>query len=278
MKIRCEASFRPDIALPIRSPLNLQLSPLIALQKLDLRIAELKEQRRKIPERLEANESPLREATRGFQEASASGEALIKERRGHEKDLEAHEDRIGKMKDRAAQLKTNQEYQAHLFEVEIANKKKGEIEEKILLAMEQIDQIQRIITGAQATLKESEAVFTKQKATLDELDRTLASELADLDIKQKQLSGQVEKTLLARYNKLKTTRKDQALALLKDGICLGCRLQLPPQLVSQVKRAQDVHTCPYCYRMLYWEGEPGTEVKGATDRDQAQNFEVGESV
>ena len=266
------------VAQPIRSPLNLQLSPLIALQKLDLRIAELKEQRRKIPERLEVNEAPLREAKRVLQEASASTEALIKERRSHEKDLDAHEDRTGKMKDRAAQLKTNQEYQAHLFEVELANKKKGDIEEKILLAMEQVEQTQRIMADAQTKLKESEAVFTKEKATLDERDRVLAAELAELDIKQKQLSGQVEKTLLARYNKLKTTRKDQALALVKDGICLGCRLQLPPQLVSQVKRAQEVHTCPYCYRMLYWEGEPATEAKETTHPDQAQNFEVGESV
>ena len=258
--------------------MNPQLSPLIALQKLDLRIADLKEQRRKIPERLEASEAPLREAKRLLQEASASAESLNKERRSHEKDLDAHEDRIGKMKDRAAQLKTNQEYQAHLFEMELANKKKGEIEEKILLAMEQIEQIQRTISEAQAKLKESESVFTKEKATLDELDRTLAAELTDLDAKQKELSGQVEKSLLARYNKLKATRKDQALALLKDGICLGCRLQLPPQLVSQVKRAEEVHTCPYCYRMLYWEGDPATEVKASIDHEQAQNFEVGESV
>lgn len=258
--------------------MNPQLSPLIALQKLDLRIADLKEQRRKIPERLEASEAPLREAKRLLQEASASAESLNKERRSHEKDLDSHEDRIGKMKDRAAQLKTNQEYQAHLFEVELANKKKGEIEEKILLAMEQIEQIQRTLSEAQAKLKESESVFTREKATLDELDRTLAAELTDLDAKQKELSGQVEKSLLARYNKLKATRKDQALALLKDGICLGCRLQLPPQLVSQVKRAEEVHTCPYCYRMLYWEGDPATEVKVSIDHEQAQNFEVGESV
>lgn len=272
-----EASCDDAIAQTIRSPLNLQLSPLIELQKIDLRIVELKEQRRKIPERLEVNEAPLREAKRVLQEASASAEALIKERRSHEKDLEAHEDRIGKMKDRAAQLKTNQEYQAHLFEVELANKKRGEIEEKILLAMEQIEQTQRVMADAQAKLKESEAMFAKEKATLDVRDQALAAELADLDARQKALSGRVDKTLLARYNKLKTTRKDQALALLKDGICLGCRLQLPPQLVSQVKRAQEVHTCPYCYRMLYWEGEPGTEAKGNAASDQA-NFEIGESV
>ncbi|MCE3223048.1 MAG: uncharacterized protein K0S58_1228 [Nitrospira sp.] len=279
MKMPAREASCADAHVPLRrSPLNQQLSPLIELQKIDLRIVELKEQRRKIPARLEIHEAPLREAKRLLQETSASTDALIKERRSHEKDLEAHEDRIGKMKDRAAQLKTNQEYQAHLFEVELANKKKGEIEEKILLAMERIEQTQRTITDAQASLQESEALFTREKATLDEKDRILAAELADLEVNQKQLSGQVEKALLARYNKLKATRKDQALALIKDGICLGCRLHLPPQLVSQVKRGEDVHTCPYCYRILYWEGEPASEVKGPVDHEQAQNFEVGESV
>ncbi len=257
--------------------MNLQLSPLIDLQKLDLRIADLKEQRRKIPERLEVNEAPLREAKRVVHEASASVEALIKDRRNHEKDLEAHEDRIGKMKDRAAQLKTNQEYQAHLFEVELANKKRGEIEEKILLAMEQIEQTQRTIASAQVQLKESEALFTKEKAVLDEKDRVLAAELTELEVQQKQLAGRVEKGLLARYNKLKSTRKDQALALVKNGICVGCRLQLPPQLISQVKRGDDVHTCPYCYRMLYWEGEPGLEEKRPGGQEPAKDLEVGES-
>lgn len=258
--------------------MNLQLSPLIELQKLDLRIADLKEQRRKIPKRLELNEAPLRDARRVVQEASASVEALIKERRSSEKDLEAHEDRIGKMKDRAAQLKTNQEYQAHLFEVELANKKRGEIEEKILLAMEQIEQTQRTIATAQAQLNESEALFVKEKAILDEKDHVLATELAALEAQQTQLSARVEKGLLARYNKLKSTRKDQALAQIKEGICVGCRLQLPPQLISQVKRGDDVYTCPYCYRMLYWEGEPASEGKRPQVQDQAKDFELGESV
>ena len=47
------------------------------------------------------------------------------------------------MKSRLSELKSNKEYQAHLFEIEVANKKKGSIEEKILLCMEKIEQLQR---------------------------------------------------------------------------------------------------------------------------------------
>jgi len=62
------------------------LSPLIALQKLDLRCMEINTQRRKIPERLQVVETPLREAQQLLQQTSAGMEALVKERRSHGKD------------------------------------------------------------------------------------------------------------------------------------------------------------------------------------------------
>lgn len=258
--------------------MNIQLSPLIELQKLDLRIAEAKEQRRKIPERLEMAEAPLRDARRMLSESSLAVEAYTKERRGHEKDLEAHEDRIEKMKDRASQLKTNQEYQAHLFEIDLANRKKGDIEEKILLAMEKIDQLQRLVKEAQAKMAEAERRFIEEKTMLDEHDRRLASELAELEGKQQELTAKVDKPLLDRYAKLKSARKDHALAAVTAGICSGCRLQLPPQLVAQVKRMTDLHTCPYCHRILYWDGEPASETKKSEEPEASQSFEVGESI
>lgn len=258
--------------------MNIQLTPLIELQKLDLRIADAKEQRRKFPERLDAAEGPLREAKRTLTESTLAVESLVKERRSHEKDLEAHEDRIVKMKDRASQLKTNQEYQAHLFEVDLANKKKGEIEEKILVAMEKLDQLQRQVKEAQVRVTEAERRFSDEKKALDEDERRITAELADLETRQKEVAAQVDKSLLDRYAKLKTARKDQALAEVKDGICLGCRLQLPPQLIAHVKRMQDLQTCPYCHRLLYWDGEPVSEPKKTLDPEQLRNFEVGESV
>ncbi|MCE9537579.1 MAG: hypothetical protein K8R65_14390, partial [Nitrospirae bacterium] len=66
--------------------MNHNISPLIALQKLDLRIMEINNQHRKIPERLNAAETPLREAKQLLQETNAALETVVKERRSHEKD------------------------------------------------------------------------------------------------------------------------------------------------------------------------------------------------
>ncbi len=257
--------------------MNPHLSSLIELQTLDLRIAEIREQRRKIPERLAEAEAPLREAARLLKETADSVEALVKERRARERDLEAHESQTEKLKARLSELKSNKEYQAYLFEIEMANKKKGEIEEQILILMEQIEQMQRTAKEAQAKAAEAERAFGREKKTLEELATKLEAELSELDRKQRELAATIDKGLFDRYTKLKAVRKDLALVPVRDGVCQGCRLQVPPQLVAEVKRSTELQTCPYCHRMLYWDGGPVEDVRVAPGAEKAAD-EVGGAV
>ncbi|MCA1957394.1 MAG: C4-type zinc ribbon domain-containing protein [Nitrospira sp.] len=256
-----------------------KFSPLLDLQKFDLRIMEIKEARRKIPERLQAAEAPLREALKRMKEAQSAVEAAIKERRAHERDLEAHEAQMERMKAHAANLKTNKEYQAHLFELDLANKKRGEFEEKILMCMERIDQLQRTVTETQAKVRELEAAFAQEQKNLSEQERALADELAQVELLQRDAAARVERSLLQRYNEVKASRKDQPLAAVRGGLCLGCRLQIPPQLIAQVKRSEDLHVCPYCRRILYWEGEPSAESPlSSASESKSADFEASESM
>jgi uncharacterized protein len=257
--------------------LKQNLAALIELQKLDLRIMEITDQRRKIPDRLHAVEAPLREAKQALQETSVAVETLVKERRSHEKDVEAQDAHTDKMRARLSELKTNKEYQAHLFELQMANKKKSEIEDKVLACMEKIELLQQAAKEARDKVRAVEQAFVKEKQVLDELDQKLSGELVSLESQQQDRSAHVEPGLLARYTKLKAARKDQALAAIKGGMCSGCRLQIPPQLIAEVKRSQDLHTCPYCHRMLYWDGDVQPDQK-PQDQAKTSDLEVGESV
>lgn len=258
--------------------MNQKLFPLIELQKLDLRIMELTEIRRKIPERLHLAETPLREVTQALTEAKIAIDEATKERRVHEKDLEVHETQTEKMKSHAASLKTNKEYQAHLFELELANKKRGEFEEKILVAMDRIDGLQKTAKELQEKKQGQEQVFAQEKRGLETQDQELAKELTRLEADYREAAGKVERSLLDRYNQVKVSRKDQPLAAVRDGMCVGCRLQIPPQLIAQVRRSDDLHLCPYCRRILYWEGEPAKESASALSEARKADMEVGESV
>ncbi len=258
--------------------MNPRLRPLIDLQVLDLRMAEIKEHQRKLPVLLETAQAPLNDATKQLADLTASLDAATKDRRTHEKDLEAHDAQTEKLRARLSELKTNKEYQAHLFEIEMANKKKGEIEERVLTFMERVEQHQKDIKEAQAKKTEADKQFGAEKATLDAEQAALTAELSELEQKHKEIAVGVERGLLARYTKLKASRKDQALAPVRNGICFGCKLQLPPQLVAEVRRSDVLLTCNYCHRILYWEGEPVVEPAVTAGALQRPDDEAGESV
>lgn len=239
--------------------MNLQLQYLINLQKFDLRIFQIQDQLRKAPELLKSAEVPIQDILLKLQTVKNTGETLIKQRRGAERELATQEDQLQKIRNRLSELKTNKEYQAHLFEIELARKKKDALEENVLEIMERVDQNEQTVKDLEEQAKEAQKTFDVEKARLETHFANLTNELTDLDRQQKALADMVEKPLLARYNRLKIMRKGYAVAQLRDGACGGCQLQLPPQLVAEVKRGSELLDCSYCHRILYMAHHLETE-------------------
>ncbi|MDH3505357.1 MAG: C4-type zinc ribbon domain-containing protein [Nitrospirota bacterium] len=231
--------------------MNLQLQYLINLQKFDLRIFQIQDQLRKAPELLKSAELPLQDILAKLQVLKNSGESLVKQRRSSERELATQEEQLQKIRNRLSELKTNKEYQAHLFEIELARKKKDSIEENVLEMMERVEQNEQAVKELEEQTSEARKVFDVEKARLETHYANLANELADLDRQQTTLAELVDKPLLIRYNRLKTMRKGYAVAQLREGACGGCQLQLPPQLVAEVKRGDELMDCSYCHRILY---------------------------
>ncbi len=237
--------------------LNSQLSLLVELQKLDLKNHSLQDQQRKLPERIKAAQSPLDEATKCLKEVTAAVAAIAAERRSSEQDLSIQEAHIQKLRARLTELKTNREYQAHLFEIELATKKNDTLEEKVLLILERGEQKQKELEEIQVQVAEAEKAFTQEKARLESLTSTLAAELTQLEQQQKTILALLDKSVYGRYATLKSNFKVLVVVPIREGACQGCQLQLPPQLFTQVKRADELLGCPYCHRILYWEQAVG---------------------
>ena len=239
-----------------------KLQDLIDLQETDLRLEELALRKRRLPEMIEAAGRPLQVAQAERDSLKKDFDVALHDRKSREQDLAAQEQAISKLEDRAVkgEIKTNKEFQAHRFEIELAKKKKGEIEDQLLLLMEQVDTKKKELTRAEEAVKTSEQRFNVEKTTLEGSVGALEAELAEVTRKRKEMAAGVEPSLLRTYEKLRVTRKGQALAgVTKEGNCRACRLQIEPQVVSDVKRANTVLTCSYCHRILYWAGDPVPE-------------------
>ena len=76
--------------------------------------------------------------------------------------------------------------------------------------------------------------------------------LAELqDDRSKRSSDGIPPTALETYRGLLKTRQGEALAELGDGLCEGCFVNLPKNIVVRLARGAELVQCPSCDRILY---------------------------
>ena len=63
------------------------------------------------------------------------------------------------------------------------------------------------------------------------------------------LVARLPKTIVKRYERLRTGIPN-AVIIIKDGTCTACRMALPPQLTIELQRANELHQCPHCRRII----------------------------
>ncbi len=113
-----------------------QIALLVELQEVDMAISGLHEQKTHLPKIPDSIRQLLQQAKQGMIEAANLQEEVQSSWKSLESDLEEQEKSIQKSKGRLSELKTNKEYQAHLFEIDLAGKKRSQGEERLLLLID----------------------------------------------------------------------------------------------------------------------------------------------
>ena len=72
----------------------------------------------------------------------------------------------------------------------------------------------------------------------------------------------VDEELHRRYEMIFSRRGGLAVVEIRGGTCLGCHMNVPPQLFNQIQRMEQVILCPNCQRMLFWRADRAEEANG----------------
>lgn len=169
--------------------------------------------------------------------------------------LQVEQDNIKRSEANMKEIRTNKEFQAVGREIAAARKQVGELEEQILQKTAQIEELQASIEARSSELNDLE-----QQAGTDRQERQAAISGLQGDINAaagnreaivKELPGSV----VRRYTQLRSQRRGKALAEARDGSCMGCNMQLPPQLYNNLCKGDELHFCPHCQRILVVKSE-----------------------
>ena len=230
-----------------------QLRILVQLQDKDFRIAEIVEKQKNLPSIIASVRGKLDKAQQELSEASDSFDSATKERKALESSLKDAETKVTKLKEKIPEIKTNKEYHALLKEIDTAVHEKSDIEEKILILFEKLDELKAKRSEKENVFKEEEKVFNREKEIIEKDSNQLSEVLKELESQKAAIVSQVDTKLLSEYNRLLTDKKGLAVVTVKNEHCLGCNMRIPPQVFAEIKKNEKISYCLNCKRILYWK-------------------------
>jgi len=234
---------------------NEQLKRLIQLQEVDVLLDRIRVEMDEIPKEIERMKREFEEMLSSLDELKKEMTELQLSRKNKELELKAREEELRKHQSELFTVKTNEAYTALLKEIEEAKKSKSAIEDTILSVMEQEDAFlaeEKIRKEDMAKKKEEDT--RKQKELEERLER-LNQNLEEVQSEQKEKVAGIESKILNRYQKIREKKDGVAVVPIVDGFCGGCNIALPPQLINDVLRGEELVACGSCLRILYLKEE-----------------------
>jgi uncharacterized protein len=225
---------------------------LIELQEKDSGILEKRAFIDRVPSRIFEKDDPLKHATAELESIKHKNEALLKKKREKEAGLNDINEKINKMKSRASELKTNKEYQAHLKEIETFEKEISAVEESILIIMEELDNsLKQQEEKAKKAAAETEKINAFKKELSREVEKN-EKELSLLKEERSKLAAALDPDIYNTYMSLLRAGSGVAVTRAQNEICLGCNMNIPPQLFVELKKNEEIIQCQQCRRILYF--------------------------
>ncbi len=235
-----------------------EINRLMDLQVIDRQLQELEQKLASIAGRVDQlreenqnNQAELERLTEQDKEITAA-------RKKGERELAEGEVRIRNMRMRLTLVRNDKELQALTHEIESLKESNQRLEGELLASMEGAE-------ARTARIKELTEAIAKGRVDLTAAEKEIAAEVEELKGSigkqrkaREKVAENVDANLLSRYQMIFNRRAGVAVALAKGGTCQGCRMRLPPQLYNEIQKHQQIHFCPNCQRVLYYE-EPAPE-------------------
>jgi hypothetical protein len=206
--------------------------------------------------RIEPERQSLRAKGAAAQTALETARNRVKqletERMELELEVETKKQEIERYSVQQFQTRKNEEYRALAHEIEACQQGIVKIEDHELEVMEQIETLHRQIATAGQALAETNKEAESEGAVLAAREENLNKELAALESRRSGLAAGVEESALARYERLFYSKGGNVIVGIQHGVCGGCHMRVPPQLLVHCQAQQELVICPNCARVLYY--------------------------
>jgi predicted nucleic acid-binding Zn-ribbon protein len=228
------------------------IEKLLILQDRDRKIRRLKGELAHIEPQRQTMKTRVATASASLENAKTKVKELESLRKDLELEVETKKQLISKYANQQLQTRKNEEYRALANEIQTCKEAIFKIEDQEISLMEQGEAAQKEVVRATQATNESRKIADDQVGQLAVREENLKKELAELETNREELATAVDGSARGRYERLVKNKGENVVVGVQHGVCGGCHMKLPPQLVVSCQAQQELVTCINCGRILYY--------------------------
>ncbi|MCG8633178.1 MAG: C4-type zinc ribbon domain-containing protein [Desulfobacterales bacterium] len=228
------------------------IATLVKLQEAETEVVRLQE----VLERVENEKNKLASRLKQFETALNENQEELeraqKACRDNELEIKTIDERIVKSNENLRNVTTNKEYQVLLREVDDNKKRKDALETELLELMDEREKSSGIVTESQKEYQMLEEQIRSEQAEIEKRsseDRALLNEYLE---QQEEIGKTLDPKLMDRFRRISKMNQGSAVTQASEAVCMGCFMNIPPQMYIEVQRGNELVSCPQCSRILYY--------------------------
>jgi len=226
------------------------LEALNALADLDDRKREFDALASTLPTGVAERGAELAEAKEELEKIRRRFEEAQRERRRLEGAIEDKTQALAKYRSHLDSVKTNKEYQSLQNEIAVTRESVSTTEDKLLDLLDRMERDQREIDERGRSLQRLEADVTRANREAEERLRDAEVQLIEVAEKRERLIPTLSQPVRGEYGRLYEHYPGGAFAVAADGVCRGCYVNVPAQVVAELRAGAKLYRCESCGRFI----------------------------
>ncbi len=220
------------------------------LQDIDRKLNILNDKLKEIPQRVQDLNKKLAGKQQEFESSKQGLTEHKKQYKLAEVELRAAEEKLATYSAQLYSAKTNEQYKAFLKEIENQKRLKSEIEDKMIVLMEKMDELETKLKVMEKEVTKEQAETQAKLNALEAERKELESAITEQEKQRQELLQSLPPDLLRRYERIRKSKGGVAIATTEQGRCNGCLSPIPPQRLLEIEREDKLYLCETCGRIL----------------------------
>jgi predicted nucleic acid-binding Zn-ribbon protein len=228
------------------------IEKLLILQDRDRRILHIREQLARVQPERQAFQDEAAATQASLDALKTKVKQVESDRKRLELEVETKKQQIERYALQQFQTKKNEEYRALAHEIDTCKEAIAKLEDAQLELMEQAETLQKDAGAAGRLADDARKSAESQVRELAAREQSLRDELTALESNRNELTADIDERPLRHYERLLRNKGDSVVVGIEHGVCGGCHMRFPVQLLVSCQAAKDLVTCPNCGRILYY--------------------------